>query len=222
MIVGLVAGEANHNLRSLPWTILLIASTALASTWVLQTAAWARRRISERHKSLRRVREMGERLAIYDRETGLFAWWYFSLRFDEEVARCARSGQTFSLLLLEARTGRWESDDENALFRYMAESFLSCDLVAHLGNLRFVVLLTSTDAQGAMEVRELLQADEQLRNVTVGLASFPADGERCEALLAAAGASADVVAETTRMASSMRAGRQGLAADSQNQPSTAA
>ena len=222
MTVGLVAAAANHSVQSLPWTILLIASSALASAWVLQMAAWARQRVNERHKSLRRLREMGERLAIYDGETGLFAYWYFSLRLDEEVGRCTRYGQTFSLLLLEAQTGRWAPDDESALFRYLAESFRDCDLVAHLGNLRFIVLLTNTDAQGAVVVREHLQADEQLRNLTAGLATFPADGATCDELLTAAGASADVVADTARMASSMQAGRRGLTAGSQNEPKTAA
>jgi len=182
--------------------------------------AGARRRRDDRHDGLRRLREMGERLAIYDRETGLFAYWYFSLRLEEEVARCSRYGQTFSLLLLEAETGRWAAGDESALFRYMAESFRNCDLVAHLGNLRFIVLLASTDAQGAMVVREHLLADEELGNLTVGLASFPADGESCEALLTATGASADVLEGGGRLRSSMKAGRQGLAGDGQD--STAA
>jgi GGDEF domain-containing protein len=135
---------------------------------------------------------MGERLAIYDRETGLLAYWYFSLRMEEEVVRCGRYGQTFSLLLLEAQTGRWASDDEKALFKMLGDSFRDSDLVAHLGNLRFIVLMTSTDAPGAMVVQERLEADEQFRDISVGLASFPADGENSEQLLAALGASADL------------------------------
>ena len=220
--VGLVAAAADHSAQSLPWAILLVSSSAGASAWLLHKAAQARQRLRERHKGLRLLRETGERLAIYDRETGLLAYWYFSLRLDQELARCARHGQTFSLLLLEAQTGRWASDDESALFQYMAESFRNCDLVAHLGNLRFIVLLTNTDAQGAMVVRDHLQADEQLRSVTARIASFPTDGESCEALLTAAGASADVVADTTRMASSMRSGRRELTTNSQDQAGTAA
>ena len=222
MIVGLVAGEANHNLRSLPWTISLIATTALASVWVLQTAAWARQRITERQEGLRRLREMGERLAIYDRETGLLAYWYFSIRLEEEIARCTRYGQKFSLLLLEAHTGRWGPDDESALFRYMAQSFRNCDLVAHLGNLRFMVLLINTDAQGAMVVREHLQGDDQLCDITVGVVSFPADGESCEVLLTAVGASADVVDDSVRVMSTMNASRRALSAERQKQSRTAA
>ncbi len=165
---------------------------------------------------------MGERLAIYDRETGLLAYWYFILRLDEEVVRCVRYGQVFSILLFEAQTGRWASDDESVLFRAMAESFRSCDLVAHLGNLRFIVLLTNTDVPGAMVWRERLRADEQLRDLTVGRASFPADGESYEALLTAAGASEDVVADSVQVTSAMKAASQELATHSQNQPNTAA
>lgn len=215
MTVGLVGGEATQNVRSLPWTVLLIASSVAASAWVLRIMAGSGRRRDLRQEGLRQLRELGQRLAIYDRETGLFAYWYFSLRLEEEVARCARYGQTFSLLLLEAQTGRWASDDESALFQHMSESFRNCDLVAHLGNLRFIVMLTNTDAQGALVVREHLTADEQLSTFTVGLASFPVDGDSSEALLSAAGASADVVEGSVRQASSMKAGREGLAGDSQ-------
>ncbi|MCH8007745.1 MAG: GGDEF domain-containing protein [Chloroflexi bacterium] len=222
MTVGLVGGEATNSVRSLPWTILLIASSVAASAWVLRIMAGARRRRDDRHEGLRRLREMGERLAIYDRETGLFAYWYFGLRLEEEVARCARYGQTFSLLLLEAQTGRWAPDDESALFRHMSDSFRSSDLVAHLGNLRFVVLLANTDAQGAIVVREHLMADEELGDLAVGVASFPDDGESCEAILTAVGASADDVEGGMRMTSSMRTDRQGLAGDSEGDTSAAA
>ena len=222
MTVGLVGGEATHSVRSLPWTILLIASSVAASAWVLRITTGARRRRDDRHEGLRRLREMGERLAIYDRETGLFAYWYFSLRLEEEVSRCARYGQTFSLLLLDARTGRWSPEDESALFQHMSVSLRNCDLVAHLGNLRFIVLLANTDATGAMMVKEHLAANQRLGGPTVGLASFPADGESCEALLTAAGASADDVEGAMRMTSSMRTDRQGLAGDGPDQTSTAA
>ncbi len=223
MTVGLVGGEATQNVRSLPWTILLIASSAAASAWVLRIMAGARRRRDDRHDGLRRLREMGERLAIYDRETGLFAYWYFSLRLKEEVTRCARYGQGFSLLLLESQTGRWAAEDESVLFRHMSDSFRNNDLVAHLGNLRFIVLLASTDAQGAMVVREHLTADEKLGDLTIGVASFPADGETCEELLTAVGASADDEEGGKRTTSSLRpAGDSWLAGDGQDQSSTAA
>ncbi len=228
MTVGLVGGEATQNVRSLPWTILLIASSAAASVWVLRITAGARQRRDDRHDGLRRLRQMGERLAIYDRETGLFAYWYFSLRLQEEVARCARYGQPFSLLLIEAQTGRLAADEESSLFNYMSDTFRNSDLVAHLGNLRFIVLLASTDAYGAIVVREHLADDEQLGNLTVGVASFPADGESCEALLTAVGASTDDMESGMRMTSSLRpdsqrpTGDSRPAADGQDQSSTAA
>ncbi len=222
MTVGLVGGEATQSVRSLPWTILLIAISAAASAWVLRIMAAARRRRDDRHDGLRRLREMGERLAIYDRETGLFAYWYFSLRLEEEVARSVRYGQGFSLLLLESQSGRLAPEEEGALFRRMSDSFRNSDLVAHLGNLRFIVLLASTDAQGAAIVREHLAADEQLGDLTIGIASFPADGDTTEEILNAVGASADDVEGGLRMTSSMRTDRQGLAGDTQDQTNTAA
>ncbi len=220
MIVGLVAGFATHSFQNLPGTVLLIASSAIASAWVLRITAGSQRRRDDRTEGLRRLREMGERLAIYDRETGLYAYWYFSLRLKEEVDRCARYGQGFSILLLEAQTGRLAPDEESALFQHMSDKFRNSDLVAHLGNLRFIVLLASTDAQGATVVIDHLTTDENLSDLTVGVASFPADGDTCEALLAAVGASADDLEGTTQ-ASDMPADQQRLAGNSQDESSAA-
>ena len=221
MIVGLVAGLATHSLQNLPGTILIIASSAIASAWVLRITAGARRRRDDRTEGLRRLREMGERLAIYDRETGLYAYWYFSLRLKEEVDRCARYRQGFSLLLLEAQTGRLAPDEESALFQHMSDKFRNSDLVAHLGNLRFIVLLASTDAVGAAVVMEHLTTDENLSDLTVGVASFPADGDTCEALLTAVGASADDLESGVGGMPSMSALRRGLAGGSQDESSAA-
>jgi len=194
MTIGLVGGEATSSGRSLPWTILLIAISAAASAWVLRIIAGSRRRRDDRNEGLRRLRQIGERLAIFDRETGLFAYWYFGLRLEEEIARSDRYGQTFSLVLLEAQTGRLEPDDESALFRHMSDEFRQSDLVAHLGNLRFIVLLANTDDQGASVVKEHLTSVAEIGNLTVGLASYPEDGETSEALLTAIGASAEELA----------------------------
>jgi GGDEF domain-containing protein len=215
--VGVVGAGATQYERSLVWTAVLITSTAIAVAWVLRTTTWARRRHVERDASLQRLRQMGERLAIYDRETGLFAYWYFSLRLNEEIQRSKRYGQEMSVLLLEAESGQWAPEDEAALLQFMTKEFRDCDLAAHIGNLRFIVLLPSTNEERVKIACERLGAAPELARVSVGAASFPVDGEDTESLLSAAGASADVLAEVMEAASDMQSGRQTLGATPQDQ-----
>jgi GGDEF domain-containing protein len=161
----------------------------------------------ERDAGLRRVKQYGERLAIYDRETGLYAYWYFGMRLEEEMERAVRHGQPLAVLLVEAIHGRLPIDEEQLLFDAMAESFRDSDMVAHLGNLRFAVLLMDTDVNGALiavrRLRERCASDE----LQFGLASFPEDGEDWPSLLRAAGASADAIAEAQLGAADMRSAR---------------
>ena len=55
---------------------------------------------------LRGLVDQGRQLAIYDRETGFYAYWYFSLRLQEEIARSDRHKEPFLLLLVEAARAR--------------------------------------------------------------------------------------------------------------------
>ena len=149
-------------------------------------AAAARQR---RYEGLRRARSFAERLVIYDRESGFYADWYFRLRLQEELVRSQRFGQPCSLLLVESTQGRLTPEREKELFDTMATAFRETDLVAHLGSLRFVVLLPNSSAEGAALTRERLLALLPEGDVEAGVASYPDDGNDWRDLLAAAGAS---------------------------------
>ena len=145
---------------------------------------------SAREEELRRLERHGRRLAIYDRETGLYAHWYFTLRLEEEIVRAKRHGENFALLLVESLRGRLDEDTERLLVERLRNGFRGTDLVAHIGNLRFVILLASTDAVGANVVFQRMVREEMPCPVQIGLALFPDDGIDWRSLLDAAEAKA--------------------------------
>ena len=186
--LGVMAFLAARRMSSGPGVVFFTAILGLGWTILLLygTAAALRQR---RYEGLRRARGFAERLVIYDRETGFYADWYFRLRLQEELVRSQRFGQACSLLLVESTKGRLTAEGEKELFDTMAIAFRETDLVAHLGSLRFVVLLPNTSAEGAELARnrllELLPGGE----VEAGMASYPDHGNDWRDLLAAAGAS---------------------------------
>jgi GGDEF domain-containing protein len=139
-----------------------------------------------REEELRRLERHGRRLAIYDRETGLYAHWYFTLRLEEEIARARRDGEGFALLLVESLRGRLDEDTERLLIERLRNGFRGTDLVAHIGNLRFVVLLASTDSVGANVVYQRMAREAMPCPVQIGLALFPDDGVDWRSLIEAA------------------------------------
>lgn len=123
-----------------------------------------------------REAESGRRLAMYDRETGLFAHWYLARRFEEEARRSQRYSRPLSVIAMEVRCedGAYRVQDE--LRNWLDESLRSTDLASHLGGGFYVALLTETameDASGiAARTAERFQAD-----VAIGLGCFPGDGD---------------------------------------------
>ena len=113
----------------------------------------------------------------------------------------------FSLLLAQVTNGRLGPDFDHSLFDGIGQSFRQTDLVAHLGNLRFVALLPNTDEQGTTIVSERLRVSIEPLCVEIGRASYPADGADWPTLLAAAGASSEAVAEAQRDIESIRVER---------------
>jgi GGDEF domain-containing protein len=129
-------------------------------TWIVQ-------------KAVREV-EAGRRLAIYDRETGLFAYWYLLLRFEEERKRAERYGHHLSVMLVELR-GDADFVDRDGVTAWLQHRMRSCDLATHLGDGRYLVLMPETDAEAAATGAGRLSA--QFKDaVAIGLTAFPADG----------------------------------------------
>jgi GGDEF domain-containing protein len=127
---------------------------------------------------VQKMAAQGRRLAIYDRATGLYAYWYLELRATEELARSLRhQRQAFVLSLWAATPGAQE-----ALTSRLKDGLRETDIAAYLNNGHFAVLLTETNGRGALTVLARLLADMGTE-VSCGMAQHPSDGETFDELL---------------------------------------
>ena len=123
----------------------------------------------------------GRRLAIYDRATGLYAYWYIQLRGEEEVSRARRSGNSFACISLWAPTPLLIEQ----LARHLGEHLRTYDIASYLNNGHFFVLLLETGEAGAdIVLRRILAATGD--GIAGGVVSFPRDGKTFDELLEAA------------------------------------
>jgi GGDEF domain-containing protein len=183
------ASFAAHSIESARAAATIVAAVGmLGYTAVLLIVTQPMQRVRE--SELRRLEHHGRRLVIYDRETGLYAYWYFVLRLEEEVARARRYGQPFGILLVEASRARLSRADEGGLVETLRSSFRVTDMVCHMGNLRFLVLLSNTDADGVRIVHERLGERLAAGGTELGRAVFPDDGVDLAALVRSAEAAA--------------------------------
>ena len=124
------------------------------------------------------VAAAGRRLVIYDRATGLIAFWYLQLRAGEEIARARRYGKPLSLV------SAWASTKESidALAAYFRDGLRDTDLAGYLNNGHFVLLLPETGAAGAAIVEERVR-DVFGASIQIAAVAYPDDGESFEDLL---------------------------------------
>ena len=128
--------------------------------------------------------ETGRRLAIYERETGLLAHWYISLRGKEECDRAARYQRPLALLLAEPQE---ESDAwtvQGLLADWFRRQARDTDIAGFLGNGRFVLMMPETDIAAARKAAGRLQRD--VDGVETSLSAFGVDGVTFDELYAAA------------------------------------
>lgn len=120
--------------------------------------------------------QAGRRLAIYDRDTGLFAHWYMSLRGQEECARAARYDRKLGLLMVEPRaaTVAEEWAIKSDIGRWMQTELRATDIAGYLGNSRYVVLAPEADTIAIEKLIARLQT--RVPQVEVGFTAFPDDG----------------------------------------------
>ena len=153
---------------------------------------------------LRESRRELERLSITDDLTTLFNRRYVMEALANEVRRARRLEHPFTLLMLDVDHFKEYNDayghlaGDAALARVatiLKESTRDVDCAARYGGEEFVVLLPETEAAGATETAQRIQArlarDEQVGGkltLSVGVAQFPEDGESPEELLAGADA----------------------------------
>ena len=153
---------------------------------------------------LRESRRELERLSITDDLTKLYNRRYVMETLANEVRRSRRLEHPFTLLMLDVDHFKEYNDayghlaGDAALARVAAilkESTRDVDCAARYGGEEFVVVLPETEAAGATETAQRIQArlarDELVGGnltLSVGVAQFPSDGESPDDLLAGADA----------------------------------
>lgn len=189
-------------------TVLVIVFAAglpsMAASALIFVLYWIAEREVNVERSLGRMRPYGQRLSIYDKDSGSYADWYFGLRLREEIARSDRYDQPFVLLLVEDLARGLGESMRKIVFRCLDDTLRSTDMVARVNDRRFVVLLTNTDLRGALVATTRIRESLQPGQISIGVACHPEDGPNAQSLLTAAGASTDLVSSVLRGSESVR------------------
>jgi diguanylate cyclase (GGDEF)-like protein len=157
-------------------------------------------------RAQRRTRDAAIRLSTVDSLTGLFNRTFFFAAIDREIARSARSGRGFCLLMMDLdelkaindRLGHFTGD---RVLRGVGEVILSgvrqIDTAARYGGDEFVVLLPETDPTGAFVLAEKIRLGVGGMEVdlpegvarpslSIGVVTFPDDGRNADELIISA------------------------------------
>ena len=156
------------------------------------------RMVVERTSQIREWAERQRKLAISDGLTGLYNHRHFQERWRREVKRAQRYGQSVSLMLIDVDKFKNFNDtmghpQGDQLLRNLSlllrRSVRDVDLVARYGGEEFVIMLPETRKDDAVILAERVRSlvaqhpfehrDVQPAGritVSVGVASFPADG----------------------------------------------
>jgi diguanylate cyclase (GGDEF)-like protein len=204
------------NLGSGPATPVQMATVAVDLT-ALSLLAYVGSVIG---REQRRSRDAALRLSAIDPLTGLFNRSFFFAAIEREMARSARSGRGFCLLMLDLdelktindRAGHHAGD---AALRSVADTIKGgirrIDVAARYGGDEFVALLPETDPTGGWVLAEKIRLGVSGREiedlvepptVSIGVVSFPRDGASADALM---------ISADRAMYASKRAGRNRVA-----------
>lgn len=163
--------------------------------------------MTERTRAFERT-SLLEELAVTDPLTGLYNRRLLERRLDEEISRSRRQRQHFSLLIIDLDNFKAYNDlcghpgGDLALRRTAAllhSSAREMDVVARYGGEEFCVLVAGTAKKESVFVAERIrraienesfprekELPQGLLTVSIGVASFPEDGESAADLLRAA------------------------------------
>ncbi|MBI3745497.1 MAG: GGDEF domain-containing protein [Chloroflexi bacterium] len=168
----------------------------------------------------RRSRDAAIRLSAVDSLTTLFNRTFFFAALDREMARSARSGRGFCLLMLDldelkAINDRHGHHAGDMVLRAVAETIKGgvrrIDVAARHGGDEFVALLPETDPTGGWVVAEKIRLNvaaialpglDRSPTVSVGVVSYPHDGQSVDDLM---------ISADQAMYASKRAGRNRVA-----------
>jgi diguanylate cyclase (GGDEF)-like protein len=187
---------------SRPMSPLTIAAVAINLT-ALVLLAYVALVIAQEQ---RRARDAAIRLSTIDPLTGLFNRTFFFAAVDREIARSARSGRGFCLLMMDLddlksindRNGHYYGDRVlGGVGQVIRSGVRRIDTAARYGGDEFVVLLPETDPTGAYVLAEKVRIGVTELNVpvdgstitstmSVGVVSFPTDGRTSDELMISA------------------------------------
>ena len=156
----------------------------------------------------RRARNAAIRISTVDPLTGLFNRSFFFAAVEREIARSARSGRGFCLLmmdldelkLLNDRYGHFEGDRVlRGVGGVIRAGVRRIDTAARYGGDEFVVVLPETDPTGAYVLAEKIRLgvadlnpvvpESDLRpSLSIGVVAYPGDGRTSDELMIAADA----------------------------------
>ena len=154
----------------------------------------------------RRTREAAIRLSTIDSMTELYNRGYFFNSVEREMQRSRRFRRGFCLLMMDLdglkgindRFGHYQGDLVlRAVANVIRSGLRAVDVPARYGGDEFVALLPETEAPGAYLVAEkirqgvsalVVESNGQTipASLSIGLVSFPEDGETADALMIAA------------------------------------
>ena len=157
-------------------------------------------------RAQRRTRDAAIRLSTVDSLTGLFNRTFFFAAIEREIARSARSGRGFCLLMMDLdelksindRVGHFHGD---RVLRGVGEVITlgvrQIDTAARYGGDEFVVLLPETDPTGAFVLAEKIRLGVHSMPVelptgspepslSIGVVAYPDDGRTTDELIISA------------------------------------
>src|SRR6476659_3022599 len=157
-------------------------------------------------RAQRRTRDAAIRLSTVDSLTGLFNRTFFFAAIEREIARSARSGRGFCLLMMDLdelksindRVGHFHGDRVlSGVGDVITLGVRQIDTAARYGGDEFVVLLPETDPTGAFvlaekirqEVAELsvpIGASTIKPSLSIGVVAYPDDGRTADELIISA------------------------------------
>jgi diguanylate cyclase (GGDEF)-like protein len=196
-VLAVITGSASDTM------IAAAAATVGVNLTALVLLAYAAMVIA---REQRRTRDAAIRLSTVDPLTTLFNRTFFFAAIGREIARCARSGRGFCLLMMDLddlkqindRLGHHHGDRVlRGVGEVIAEGVRRIDTAARYGGDEFVVLLPETDPTGAFVLAEKIRlgvnamavdlaTPDSHPSISIGVVSYPGDGRTADELMISA------------------------------------
>jgi diguanylate cyclase (GGDEF)-like protein len=157
-------------------------------------------------RAQRRTRDAAIRLSTVDSLTGLFNRTFFFAAMDREIARSARSGRGFCLLMMDLdelktindRLGHFTGDKVlRGVGTVINQGVRQIDTAARYGGDEFVAILPETDPTGAYVLAEKIRLGVNSMpidlpstapppSLSIGVVAYPDDGRTADELIISA------------------------------------